>query len=112
MNWYLETELHHGTVNLEDFVEGFILTFNFEYDFPCIYLALQTIRENIFGNATSLTWKQLDWTAQLEQALECYNINAKEDEDPHNMDITKLEGNREVIGIELEIPDIVKLVKR
>lgn len=82
MNWYLEIELRHGTVNWADLVEGFILTFSFEYDCPCIELSLQTIREKIFGNATSLTWKQPNWTAQLRHALECYNIITEEDEDP------------------------------
>lgn len=76
-NWYLETELRHGTMSWEDMADGFILTFSFEDDFPCIDSALQEVIKKIFRNATSLTWKHPDWTVQLEHALECYNIIAE-----------------------------------
>ena len=48
MNWYLETELRHGTMNWTYLVEEFILTFNFEYDCSCIDSTRQVIKENIF----------------------------------------------------------------
>lgn len=59
----------HGIVNWVDLVEGFILTFIFEDDFPCIDSNIQIVIENIFGNATSLTWLQLDCIMELEHAL-------------------------------------------
>jgi len=89
MNWYLETKLRYGNVNWENLVEGFRITFNFEDDFPCIESTLHTIRDTIFGNATSLTWQQPDWITQLEHALECYNIIIEEDEDLRNIDIAE-----------------------
>ena len=80
-------------------VEWFILTFIFEDDFPCIDSSLQKVRENIFENTTSVTWKQLYWTAQLEKVLECYNVISEEyDENIHNINISELEGHREFIG--------------
>lgn len=32
-NWHMEIELHHGTLNWTEMVDGFILTFSFEDDF-------------------------------------------------------------------------------
>jgi len=40
MNWYLETELHHGTSEWDILCEGFIMTFSFEDGFDCIDEAL------------------------------------------------------------------------
>jgi len=48
MNWYLETKLRHGSVNWTDSVDGFILTFIFEYDCSCLDLDLQVIKAKIF----------------------------------------------------------------
>jgi len=36
MNWYLETELYHGTSDCDILCDGFILTFNFEDGFDYI----------------------------------------------------------------------------
>ena len=41
MNWYLETKLHHGTVEWDILREGFVTTFNFEYGFESIDEVLQ-----------------------------------------------------------------------
>ena len=40
MNWYLEIELRHETGRCEILHEGFIMIFNFEYEFDCIDEAL------------------------------------------------------------------------
>lgn len=58
-------------------VDGFILTFNFEDDCPYIDLALQIVKKKIFENENPLTWEQPNWAAQIENALECYNLTAK-----------------------------------
>ena len=76
--WYLEIELRHGIVNWEIMVDGFILIFKFEDDCPYIDLALQTVKKKIFENVTPMTWKQLDWAAQIENAVECYNLTTNE----------------------------------
>lgn len=48
MNWYLETELRHGTSEWDILCEGFIMTFSFEDRFDCIDEALQEVKETIF----------------------------------------------------------------
>lgn len=111
MKWYLETQLWHGTVNWADLVKGFILTFTFEDDCPCIDFQIQIVIEKIFWNGTSLTWKQPDWTPQVERALECYNIIAEEDEGLRNIDIEESKGHHKVVGLEPKILDIENPVK-
>jgi len=41
VNWYLETELCHGTAEWNVLKEGFLLTFSFEDGFSSIDEALQ-----------------------------------------------------------------------
>jgi len=48
MNWYLETELHHGTSEWDILREGFIMKFSFEDGFDCIDEALQEVKASIF----------------------------------------------------------------
>lgn len=67
-------------------VDGFMLTFIFKDDCPYIYSTLQIVKKKIFENKIPLTWKP-NWVAQLHSVVECYNITAKEDEGPHNIDI-------------------------
>jgi len=44
--------------------------------------------------------------------LECYNVTAEvEDEDPWKINISGIEGHREVQGLQIENPDITALVK-
>jgi len=40
MNWYLETELHHGTEEWDILREKFLMAFSFEDGFDCIDVAL------------------------------------------------------------------------
>jgi len=65
MNWHLEIELRHGTGEWDILREGFIMTFNFEKDFDCIYKALQEVKETIFRILQDpLDLIQPDWTTQ------------------------------------------------
>lgn len=48
MNWYMEIELRHGTVEWDVMKEGFMLTFSFEDGFECIDEALHEIKVAIF----------------------------------------------------------------
>jgi len=48
MNWYLETELRHGTGGWDTLCEGFIMTFNFKVEIDCIDQALQEVKVAIF----------------------------------------------------------------
>lgn len=48
-----------------------------------------------------------DCSAQLQHALECYNVTTEEgDEDPRNISIPKLEWLLEVAWPDAKIPDI------
>jgi len=85
-------------------VDGFILTFSFEDDFPYIDLALQIVKKKKFENVTSLTWQQPYWVSQIENEY----LTADEEEDMRNIDIQESKVYREVNGLELEILDIMK----
>jgi len=55
---------------------------------------------------------QLDWSQQLRQALECYNVKAEGDEDdPRDVNIPESEGSREVCGPEIEDPEFATPLK-
>ena len=109
MNWYLETELHHGTKEWDILRQEFLMTFNFEDGFECIEEALQEVKATIFKIPQDpLDLIQLDWSTQLCHALECYNVTAEEkEEDPKNINIpeqkatTKLRDHTQRIQISL-----------
>lgn len=48
MNWYLETELCHGTSEWDILCEGFIMMFIFKDGFDCIDEALQEVKAMMF----------------------------------------------------------------
>ena len=47
---------------------------------------------------------QLDWTAQIENAKECYNFTIDEDDNPRDINISESEGSCAVAGPTLECP--------
>lgn len=100
MNRYLETKLFHGTAEWDILRGGFLMTFSFEDGFESIDEALQEVKAVNFRILQEpLEWVQPDWSTQLCHALECYNVAAEgEDEHPRNINITKVEGHREVEG--------------
>lgn len=78
MNWYLEIELRHGTVEWDILREGFFMTFSFEYGFESLDEALQEVNTIIFRIPLDpLELIQPDWSTQLCNALECYNVTTK-----------------------------------
>jgi len=85
MNWYIETELYHGTGEWDVLCEGFLLTFTFEGHWSdTIDDALQVVKAAIFKIPQELMGVlRPEWATQLSSALECYNMNVEEDdEDP------------------------------
>jgi hypothetical protein len=82
------------------------MTFGFESEYPEIDDALEVIRMKLFDDYPLPIFNQLDWVAQMENAVECYNFVADEEEDPHNVNIQESEGSRDVQGLELELPEI------
>ncbi len=93
MNWYLETELHHGIGEWDIMCEWFIMMFNFEHGFDCIDEALQEVKAVIFRIPHDhLDLVQPDWTTQLSHALEWHNVTAEEeDEDGGRLTVRKQE---------------------
>jgi len=93
-------------------VNHFIFTFSFEDESPTIDNALQVVKEKIM---TELA--KFDWDEQMEYALACYKLatdggnGESDEEDPRHLDIVETEGEREVQGLELQIPDVEKPLK-
>jgi len=108
MNWYIETELRHGTGEWDNLCEGFMMTFSFKDGFDSIYEALQEVKAAIFRiSQDPLDLIQPKWATQLSRVLECYNVTAEEeDEDLWKINIPETEGHREVQGPQIENPDI------
>jgi len=48
MNWYIETELHHGIGEWDILREGFMMTFSFEDGFDDIEEVVQEVKATIF----------------------------------------------------------------
>ena len=92
-------------------VDGLELTFNFESEYLEIDNALGSIRARVFKVGPLPVDSYRNWVAQLETALECYNLAADEDDKPCNISIPESEGTHEVQGPELEHPEITEKVK-
>jgi len=70
MNWYLETELRHGTVEWDVLREEFMRTFNFEDGFKSIVEAPQEVKVAILRiSQDPLGLVQIDWSTLLHHAL-------------------------------------------
>ena len=89
------------------------MTFKFESEYPEIDQALKVTKGKLLAHCSLPVFETLKWTVALEQALECYNLaeEGEEDENPCNINIPKSEGTRDVQGLELKVPDVVKPVK-
>ena len=97
-NWYIETELRRGTVAWPLMVEGFQLTFKFEFEYPKIDQALKVTKGKLLSDCSLPVFETPKWKVALEQALECYNLaeEGEEDENPRNVNIPESEGTRDV----------------
>ena len=98
MNWYMETELRHGTGEWDILREGFIMTFSFEDRFDYIEEALQEVKAAVFRIPQDpLDLIQPEWATQLSHALEFYNVTVEEeDEDLGKINIPETKGHREL----------------
>jgi hypothetical protein len=67
----------------------------------------------VFEEAPSLPLEkeENEWTTPLQKFQGCYNINATEDDDPRNVNITKIEGQRDIEGPRVELPFIGQPIK-
>jgi hypothetical protein len=105
-NWYTKLELHRGTVNWKDLQQNFVITFAFEHENPEIDTTLKLIKERIFEEpeVEIVTTYHNQNRQTVRQLLHCYHI-AEDDpteENPCDIQITEVEGEREVEGPKLE----------
>ena len=66
----------------------------------------------LFDNCPLPIFNHLDWAVQIENAVECYNFVAdEEEEDPRNVNIPDSEGSCDVQGPKWELPEIIEKIK-
>ena len=54
-----------------------------------------------------MKWTQLDWSTQLYDSLECYNVTTEEGEEYlWNINISEIEGHHKVEGPQVEYQDM------
>lgn len=107
-------DLRRGTSECNILHEGFLLTFTFEDRWwDTVDDALQEVKIVIFKIPQEpIELIQPEWATQLSCALECYNINTKEDdEDSGKVNLTETKGYHKVQGSLIEDPDITTPVK-
>jgi hypothetical protein len=110
---YLQAELHLTTSDWYGMTHKFLATFSFESQCPSVDQALQVVRHKVFEEAPSLPVEQEEdeWSGPLQKLQGCYNINVDEDDDPRNVNITEIEGKRDVEGPGVELTFIKQLIK-
>jgi hypothetical protein len=107
-NWYLELEMHRETTRWEDLVQRFIVTFTFKHESPSIDVVLQAIQSNIILEEGTMEVVSMcsvhRANINVHELLECYNVAKEEqdEEDPRNVQVPKIEGERVVEGPYLE----------
>jgi hypothetical protein len=52
-----------------------------------------------------------EWTMPFQKLQGCYNINVDDDDDPRKVNITEIEGQRDVEGLEVKLPFIGQPIK-
>jgi hypothetical protein len=113
INWYLQVEKCLVTIDWEGMIQNFVTTFLFESEFPLVDQALQIVRKKVFKEESSLPMEQEEdqWTVPFQKLQSFYNINAHDDDDPRKVNITEIEGQRNVEGPGVEIPFIGQPIK-
>jgi hypothetical protein len=113
INWYIQVELCLTTSDWYGMTQKFVATFSFERQYPSVDQALQVVRHKIFEEEPNLPIEQEEYeqTEPLQKLQGCYNINVGEDDDPRNVNITEIEGQRDVEGPRVELPFIGQPIK-
>jgi hypothetical protein len=93
--------------------QNFINAFLFEIQYPIIDQSLQIIIHKVFEKVPNLPLEQEEdeWTAPFQKLQCCYNINADEDDDLRNVNISETEGQRDIEGPGIELPFVAKPIK-
>jgi hypothetical protein len=106
-NWYVDQELRRGTAEWTTLQKKFVVTFSFEHENPNMDLALKQIRGVIFiqePEVELITEYQQQNRQTVKELLSCYHVQeeAPDEDDPCNIQIIEIEGEREVEGPSLE----------
>ncbi len=68
-NWYVEVELHHGTVSWVSLADSFVLTFSINNVCPTLDKAIMLIHSKVFDDKEIAEY-QPDWKEQEANAVE------------------------------------------
>jgi hypothetical protein len=99
--------MRRGTTEWIALKQNFVVTFSFKHENPDIDSALKQIKGVIFIDEPKvelMTEYQQQNKQTIKELLSCYHVEeeAPDEDDPRNIQITELEGEREVEGPSLE----------
>jgi hypothetical protein len=106
-NWYIDQEMRRGTTKWTGLQQNFVVTFSFEHENPNIDSTLKMIWGMIFIDEPEVEI-MIEYQQQnrqtVKELLSCYHVEeeAPDEDDPCNIQITEIEGEREVEGPSLE----------
>jgi hypothetical protein len=106
-NWYTNQELRKGTRTWETLRKNFIITFSFKDENPNINTALKWIKRVILMEQPKveiLTEEQQQNKKTVKELLSCYHVQeeAPEEDDPCDIHIKEVKGERNVEGPPIE----------
>jgi hypothetical protein len=115
-NWYVDQEMRRGTTEWTALQLNFVVTFSFEHENPNIDSTLKQIKGVIFIDESEvelMTEYQQQNKQTVKELLSCYHVEeeAPDEDDPRNIQITEIEGEREVEGPSLESKVFVAPIK-
>jgi copper chaperone CopZ len=116
MNWYTHQELRKGTVTWTTLQQNFSITFSIEHENNNIDAALKWIRGVIFIKEleVQLSTEEKQRNKQtLKDLLACYHVQGESlnEDDLRNIQIKKVEGERDVEGPPIESKVISMSIK-
>ena len=111
--WYLDVEIHQCTHHWETLKNEFFGTFRLTRGSKVLNEALQDIDAFVFGESSPYAALEIPTCEkQIQDIFNYRNITIEEcDEDPRNVSILELEGERTVAGPPLHIVDVTKPLK-
>ena len=99
--------MYRGTIEWTTLQQKIVVTLSFEHENPNIDSMLKLIQGVIFIDELEveiMTKYQQQNIQIVKESLSCYHVEeeAPDEVDPHNIHITRIEGEREVEGPSLE----------
>jgi hypothetical protein len=115
-NWYTDQEMRKETKTWATLQQNFTITFSFEHENPNIDAALKRIKNVIFIEEleVELITEVQQWNKQtIKDLLSCYHVQEEspDEDDPRDIQIKEIEGERDVEGPPLESKGISVPIK-